>query len=156
MRSGWTVVALSSAVACGLAACRGSDNAAEPEPSAKPSEKSFQDMDHDERAAFMKGVVLPTMSAHFRKFDAEEFAKINCATCHGDGAKDKSFEMPNPKLPKLPADPAGFAKLAAEHPQAVEFMKGTVVPEMARMLGEPIYDPATGKGFGCFECHTKQ
>ena len=29
-----------------------------------------------------------------------------------------------------------------------------VVHETAAMLGEQPYDPATGKGFGCMECHT--
>ena len=160
MTSGRTIAAvLSSAFACALvASCQGHEPApaSEPPREAAAASVSWEHMNKEERAAYMKSTVLPTMKAHFLKWEADEFGKMNCATCHGDGAKDKSFKMPNPKLPKLPSDPEGFAKLAADEPEAVEFMKGTVVPEMARMLGEKPFDPATHEGFGCFECHTKK
>ena len=116
--------------------------------------KSFDSLTHDERVDLMKHVVLPAMKTEFTAWEGEEFAAMNCATCHGAGAKDKTFEMPNPKLPKLPADAEGWKKLEAEEADAVKFMRETVVPKMAAMLGEQPYDPATGKGFGCFECHT--
>jgi hypothetical protein len=104
----------------------------------------------------MKSAVMPKMGAQFHDFDAKTFAEPRCALCHGAGAKDRTFKMPNPGLPKLPATPEGFKKLHDEHPQVVEFMSKQVVPTMASLLGEPPYDPKTHKGFGCFGCHTKK
>ena len=72
------------------------------------------------------------------------------------GASDGSFKMPSADLPKLDASPDGFKKLAAKHPKVFDFMMKQVEPQMAQLLGEPAYDPATGKGFGCFDCHTKK
>ena len=118
--------------------------------------KPFHDMSREERFAHMKTVVFPEMKTAFQAAAPHEFAGFTCATCHGDGAVDKTFKMPNPKLPTLPSDDAGFKRLMANDPKMVKFMSGTVVPRMAAMLGEPEYDPKTGKGFGCFECHTKE
>jgi hypothetical protein len=113
-------------------------------------------MNHDQRMTHMKTVVFPKMKAAFQAFDKDDFANFACVTCHGAGAKDKTFKMPNPKLPRLPSDPEGFKQLAEKEPAAVKFMSETVVPQMAEMLGEQPYDHVTQKGFGCFECHTKK
>ena len=108
----------------------------------------------DQKLEVMRKVVMPKMKAAFQGFDAKKYADFSCATCHGAGAKDKSFTMPSPDLPALsPED--GFKKDMAAHPEVTKFMMQTVVPEMAAAIGEAPYDPATGKGFGCFDCHTK-
>jgi hypothetical protein len=106
--------------------------------------------------AYMKSDVLPKMGPLFHDYDAKRYATPKCTLCHGAGAKDGSFTMPNPGLPKLPPTPEGFKKLHDQHPAAVEFMSKQVVPTMAALVGEQPYDPATQKGFGCFECHTKK
>jgi hypothetical protein len=116
----------------------------------------WKDMKHDERMAYMKKTVFPKMKSEFVAFDAKDFGEMNCATCHGDGAKDKTFKMPNPKLPKLPGTEEGFKKLTEEHPDVTKFMMTKVVPQMASFLGEEPYDPKTHQGFGCFRCHTKK
>ncbi len=116
---------------------------------------AWKDMNHDQRLDFMKTTVLPKMKAEFAAYDSKRFGNITCGTCHGDGAKDGSFKMPNPKImPKIPNDKDGFAKIMKDQPDAVKFMGGKVVPMMAQMLGEEPYDMKTGKGFGCHECHT--
>jgi hypothetical protein len=116
---------------------------------------TWKDMNHDQRLDFMKTTVLPKMKAEFAAYDSKRFGNITCGTCHGDGAKDGSFKMPNPKItPKVPNDKDAFAKLMKDQPDAVKFMGGKVVPEMAQMLGMDPYDMKTGKGFGCHECHT--
>lgn len=97
---------------------------------------------------------MPRMAAQFAKFDPVHFSKTTCATCHGENARERKFAMPNPDLAKLPSTPEGFQKLAAEKPAVAKFMMEVVTPEMARMLGEAPYDPATHKGFGCGGCHT--
>lgn len=122
---------------------------------APPAPLTWKDMNHDQRLDYMKTVVYPAMKTSFQELDAKHFAKFTCVTCHGEGAKEGNFDMPNPKLPKL--DPANnFKKHMAKKAAMVTFMTQKVVPGMAQLLNEAPYDPATQKGFGCFDCHTMQ
>src|SRR5436309_10892457 len=81
---------------------------AKPAANAPDSTINWDKMDHSERMAYMKKVVLPTMRKEFADFDSKHFAKINCKTCHGAGAEDDSYKMPNPDLPKLPNSKEGW------------------------------------------------
>jgi hypothetical protein len=121
-----------------------------------PGPGQWDTWSHDQKMAYMKSDVMPKMSAAFHDFDTKKYGEAKCTLCHGKGASDGSFKMPNPDLPKLPATPDGFKKLAQQKPKYMEFMGKQVKPTMAQLLGEPELDPATGKGFGCFECHTKK
>jgi hypothetical protein len=120
------------------------------------AEKTFAQMTGSERSDFMKKVVLPKVRPAFRNADPKEFAKMNCAPCHGPNARETQFEMPNPKLTKLPSTPAGWKKLAAKEAKMMAFMKDELTPMMAELLHEAPFDPKTGKGFGCLECHTQE
>ena len=124
------------------------------EPVAPP--KPFADMTEVEQKDLMKKVVTPVMRKRFQDFDGEHFTKVNCATCHGQGAIEGKFEMPNAELFKLPKTPEGFQKLAADKPKAMAFMKEVVMPAMTTMLGAKPYDPATHEGFACMSCHTSE
>ena len=115
---------------------------------------AWKDMSHEQHVAHMKQVVLPGMKLEFAAWKPDEFGEMDCVTCHGESARNETFKMPNPDLPKLPGGPGGFEKLIAEEPDAAEFMAKVVVPKMAAMIGEKQYDPAEHKGFGCFNCHT--
>jgi hypothetical protein len=120
-----------------------------------PQEKAWKDMEREERVTYMRTVVLPRMRQLFAEFNPEEFPRINCKTCHGDGATNESFEMPNPKLPKLPSTTEGFQELMKKDSAAMVFMMRKVKPEMAKLLGMPPSDPQTQPdGFGCGNCHT--
>lgn len=101
---------------------------------------------------FMRTKVMPPMKAAFKDFDAKEFGKFNCKTCHGKGAITKEFDMPNPDLP-----PLDFADLkAGKHAAIAKFMKDTVTPRMAAILGEAPRSPTNPHGFGCLDCHTEK
>jgi cytochrome c553 len=119
---------------------------------AAPAQKAWPDMSHEERLALMKTTVFPQMKKAFQDFDAKDYADFTCATCHGPDIKKGKFDMPNPKLPKLDAKD-GFKKMAAKHPKAMQFMKDTVAPTMAQLLGVPAWSPTNMSGFGCANCH---
>lgn len=126
-----------------------SEDAAAAPAGKKQGYPAFESLSAGDRLQHMKTVVVPEMKAVFTGFDQEEFADFSCTTCHGARARQGNFEMPNPDLPL-------DAEEMAEHPKITEFMKTKVVPEMARLMGEAPYDPATHAGFGCYECHTKK
>src|SRR5579883_3009034 len=104
-------------------------------PASTDSTPAWKDMNHKQREEFMKKVVMPKMKPEFIAFDAKRFGRMNCMTCHGDGAKDESFKMPNPKLPPLPTTQEGFQKLKDKFPDMLNFMSTKVKPDMASILG---------------------
>lgn len=99
----------------------------------------------------MERVVAPQMAALFRDFSPHTYARMACVTCHGDGAKDGSYRMPNPDLP-LTASDAATARSDYADPRSA-FMVRQVEPAMARLLGRAPNDLATDTGHGCFSCH---
>src|SRR6185295_12069010 len=124
-------LALGAVALVGVASAHAADaGAPKAAPAAAGAEKKI-DWEHAtvaEKKKYMKTVVLPTMKKEFIAFNAKAYSKMNCATCHGDGASDGKFKMPNPKLPKLPKPTAqsDFIELQKKKPEAVKFM-GTVV-----------------------------
>ena len=115
-------------------------------------------MNADQRLDFMKTKVLPAAKARFLTFDPDKYADFDCATCHGDGATDGSYEMPNPKIKALPATEEAYMAWIAKDADAArytKFMSEDLVPMMADLLGEKPFDPKTNpKGFSCPVCHT--
>ena len=151
-------VALAACLAFAVLACAETTPSA-PAPAtaggaAGSKEVAWADMVKEQRIEYMKTVVLPRMKTAFTQFSPDRFDKMNCVTCHGDGATDGSFKMPNPKLPVLPNSSEGFKQLAADKPAVMEFMKNEVKPKMAAMLGATEWTPETKTGFGCGACHT--
>lgn len=151
-------VMLTGCMALALIACA-ETTASTPAPATAASpvaakEVAWADMVKEQRIDYMKSVVLPRMKQAFTRFSPDRFDKMNCVTCHGDGAADGSFKMPNPRLPVLPNSSEGFKQLAADKPAVMDFMKNEVKPKMAAMLGMPEWTPDSKAGFGCGECHT--
>jgi hypothetical protein len=150
--SAWAVLAVTVA---GGADARAADAPAAP--AAEGAKKiDWENMKFEERKKYMKSTVLPEMKKRFQEYDAKAYKKFSCATCHGDGATDGKFKMPNAKLPKLPTDRDGFMALQQKKPEAVKFMGTVVKPTMAGLLGLTEWSPQNPKGFGCYQCHTKE
>lgn len=112
-------------------------------------------MDLNHRVDYMEHVVMPEMKRLFTEFDPK-FAEMNCKTCHGPGADDTSFEMPNPDIWVLPSEQGWKTFVPSEdETKWLEFMGGVVKPSMAKLLGMSDYDWQTKQGdFNCSGCHT--
>lgn len=123
-----------------------------------PPEVAWQDMTKEQKGKFMKAVVTPRMRELFQAFDAEEFQKFDCYTCHGADAKQRGFKMPAPELFVLPATPAEFGVLMEKKPRWMKFMAETVKPQMAALIGVKEFNPKEPQagGFGCMGCHTSK
>jgi len=105
-----------------------------------PPKVPWSELDHKQRAKFMKRVVVPTMKPLLQAFDPVAFREVTCTTCHRKGG---DFQMPNPALYKLPTEPD---QIPADKASWVKFMASEVKPEMAKLLG------LTEAEFGC-RCH---
>lgn len=115
------------------------------------SQVPWQEKTRQQRVDWMAVSVHPKMRAVFAKFDADRFQDFTCQTCHGETMELADYHMPNTLYALSPTDTV--AKAAAYDPKVAEFMIRDVMPEMAKLLGESPYDPATHAGFSCFGCH---
>ena len=105
----------------------------------------------------MKQYVLPKAKELFASFDPK-FGAVTCKTCHGDGADNHTFKMPNPKIKQLPGTEEGFMTWIKQNPEEAKwagFMAQPLEPEMGKILGMKPFDPKTKTGeFSCGACHT--
>ena len=122
-----------------------------------PQPLVWKDMNADQRQTYMKDVVMPKAKATFVAFDPK-YQAMDCKTCHGDGADDGSFEMPNSKIKALPNTPEAFMAWIGKDADAArytEFMVAKVEPLMGELLQKTVFDPKTGTGeLSCEACHT--
>ena len=119
-----------------------------------PPDRPWAELSMDERRAHMARHVVPVMTELFAGYDAERFPDVSCETCHGSGAAERAFAMPNPDLLALyPTGSIGQYRMVETYPLGVRFMFSEVVPAMRTMVGASEYDAATGEGFSCFACH---
>jgi hypothetical protein len=121
-----------------------------------PDTVAWKDMTAEQKGKYMKVAVMPKMKEIFQAYDAKDFAKFTCMTCHGDKAKTGDFKMPNEKLYVLPSKPDEFGALMKAKPEAVKFMMEKVKPEMAKLLGMKEFDMKNPQPntMGCANCHT--
>jgi hypothetical protein len=109
-------------------------------------------MSWEDRHDQMTWVVLPNMAKHFQDFAGAAAATLTCRTCHGPDPEAVSYRMPR-GLPALDPRHLPSASDPGERGRTAKFMIETVTPAMADLLGEPLYDAKTQRGFGCFKCH---
>ncbi len=110
---------------------------------------------HERKLAYMKDTVMAAEREIFTRFEPYRFASMTCETCHGEGARDGTYKMPNPDLPHLTGGAGGFTELAKTEPEALRFMSAVVAPETAKLLGYPQFDMARHVGFSCYQCHVR-
>ncbi len=122
---------------------------------AAPRPGEWADWPHEKKLAHMKSTVFPVARALFTEYDPVKYADFNCASCHGAGAVDNTYKMPNPDLPKWPGGPDAFRKLAEKDPKMLRFMSKVLQHEMARLLSVKPFDMASHTGFSCFHCHPR-
>ena len=139
-----------------LAAC-GWGSRASPATTTPPAHEvlpdvAFGDLDRGQKLEVMKQKVMVAMATAFRTHDGNRFARFDCATCHGPGAAQDRFDMPNPQLPRLVRHElsAGTSQFKAED---IRWMTDEITPAMADLLRLPRSSPATPNGFGCDACH---
>ena len=123
-----------------------------------PPEVAWAKMTYDQKRAYMKDAVMPTMKPIFRAFDAKKFKTFECGTCHGEDGAERKFKMPSNGIHPLPNTKEAFeAKLKAEPtwPKWTEFMSKKVEPAMGKLLDVAVFDPNKPvKGaFSCGNCH---
>ena len=82
-----------------------------------------------------------------------KFETMTCKTCHGDGAENGSWEMPNPKIKALPGSEEAFMASVQKEPAEGKwggFMATQLEPAMGKLLGVQVFDPKTKTGeFSC-------
>jgi cytochrome c553 len=125
------------------------------QPTAPPGPHDWDSWSHDQKLAYMKATVVNSERAAFASFEPVRYVGFDCKTCHGSGARDGSYRMPNPDLPKLAGGSEGFRELAQHEPEVVAFMSKVKV-ETAKLLGMKPWDERTESGFSCFGCHMRR
>jgi hypothetical protein len=120
------------------------------------SEDDWQNSSWEDRHDLMTWTVLPNMARLFQRFEGSADPTMSCGTCHGKDYEAVAYKMPHglPALDPahLPDENAKDAKVA----RVAKFMTSEVTPQMADLLGVPLLDPKTAKGFSCFNCHPRQ
>jgi hypothetical protein len=117
----------------------------------RPHDGEWETWTHEQKVAYMKDAVLPTEAPLFREYSSDRFAELTCRSCHGAGADDGTYAMPNPALPKIA--PGRILAMQKTNPRVFRFMYDVVTPRTAALLNEPEWSHKTMSGFGCFKCH---
>jgi len=147
-----------------LCACTSTKRAAiTPDPPAEPPSArvavplfgEWTTWSHDKKKDYMKATVVLAEKGLWAEYDPVRFANFTCKNCHGSGAADGAYRMPNPDLPKWPGGADAFRELKERNPKALFFMQQVVVPVTARLIGVKEFDFASHTGFSCFQCHTR-
>ena len=117
-------------------------------------DRPWEEMSSTEREWYMVGKVQPIMWEVFRGHSEARYEQFSCDTCHGEDGKERGYAMPSPSLPLPMGGSYEFNQLLDT--RIGRFMSEKVSPITAKLMGKPAYDPATGQGFGCFDCHVKE
>lgn len=115
-------------------------------------QRTWSEMNVQQRKAHMKRAVLPQAAAIFRSWRPDRYTVVDCTLCHGSKAYKGDFRMPTEHLPRL----SGELLLGPEfktHPRTTQLKLDRLVPAMADALGVKRFSIITRTGFGCYSCH---
>jgi hypothetical protein len=111
----------------------------------------------EQRHAEMTFLIHPILMERYQAFYQTEAPVLRCTTCHGEDAERERYQIARPPLDDL--KPALVRKLylpGAALSEEQRFKRDEITPLMARLMGVPAYDAATGLGFSCFGCHPRE
>jgi hypothetical protein len=114
----------------------------------QPPPEPWASMSYADREMHMVAYVLPIHAELFSQYDAAEYARFDCASCHGDDGPARRYQMPSRSLPPLPPEGSPrWAQASQRNPRAWAFMVDEVLPTMRTQLGQP--------ELTCFSCHPR-
>ena len=124
---------------------------------ALPADNEWRYLSFERRHSQMTFLIHPTMMEHFQAFYKTPTPEITCASCHGENAEMAGYNLSNSDLKALKPSrvQALYATGATLSPEQL-FKRDDITRTMARLMGVPQYDPATGLGFSCFGCHRQE
>ena len=125
-------------------------------PPVGPNSMGWPEWSHEKKLAYMKETVMPAAKRIFSGFEPVRFGFMTCETCHGQGARDGTYKMPNPDLPHIVGGKGGFVELATKQPETLRFMQSVVGPEIGKLLGYEEFNMAKHVGFSCYQCHVRE
>lgn len=124
---------------------------------AMPAENAWRFLTFEQRHAEMTFLVHPALMERYQAFYETPAPTLRCVTCHGEDAEVNRYRMAYTPLDELrPSAVRALYVEGAEVSAEQAFKRDVVTPLMARLLGVPRYDPATGLGFSCFGCHPRE
>ena len=123
---------------------------------ALPVENEWRYLSLERRHSQMTFLLHPTMMEHLQAFYKTPIPELTCASCHGENAEAAGYNLSNSKLKALkPSRVRALYEAGATLSPEQLFKRDDITPTMARLMGVPQYNPATGLGFSCFGCHRR-
>ena len=121
-----------------------------------PADNEWQYLSFEQRHAQMTFLIHPTMMEKFQAFYKTPNPELTCANCHGENAEVEGYNRANSDIePLKPSRVRALYEAGVTLTPLQRFKRDDITPTMARLMGVPQYDPATGLGFSCFGCHRR-
>lgn len=122
-----------------------------------PAKDDWRYLSFEKKHEQMTFVVHPAMMRRFQTFYETQAPELTCVSCHGENPEKAGYDMANSALIALSAEKVRALYVErAEVTDEQAFMRDSITPTMARLLGVAAYDPETGLGFSCFGCHRRE
>ena len=124
---------------------------------ALPADNEWRFLSFEQKHSQMTFLIHPTMMEHFQAFYKTPTPELTCVSCHGENAQAAGYDLANSALdPLKPSKVRALYRHDAVLTPEQLFKRDDITQTMARLMGVPQYDPATGLGFSCFGCHRRE
>lgn len=149
----WLSLTLPATSGAGAAAA----NDPGPGGAARPAHDAWRFLTFEQRHAEMTFLIHPALMERYQAFYRTEAPELRCATCHGEDMEAVRYRMADTPLDDLKPSAVQALYLDGAVLDAEQtFKRDVITPLMARLMGVPAYDPASGLGFSCFGCHPRE